>query len=154
VSAGGNQFGGYYGSFTHGVDASHRVMLPSEWRPSDPDFTFTLLPWPLTKPEYLLVLAPARWDEMQNRMRAQISLTNEAGAAVERKIYGSAVKLRLDRVGRLCLGEELRTRFGIGKEAKLVGRGEKFEIWDAEKLVAKSAQEVPITQATLDALTI
>lgn len=152
MSAGGNEFGGYYGSCTHGVDASHRVMLPSDWRPKDPDFTFTLLPWPLNQPEYILALTPARWAEMQDRMRAQISLTNEAGAVVERKIYGSAVKLRLDRTGRLCLGEDLRTRFRIGKDAKLVGRGDKFEIWATEKLAAHPAQEAPIPENTLASL--
>ena len=33
----------YNGCFTHGVDSSARVMLPSVWRPTDPDTQFAVI---------------------------------------------------------------------------------------------------------------
>lgn len=130
LDGGDSENGGLLGNCTHGVDASHRVMLPIEWRPSDPDYVFTLIPWPVWKPTHVLALTPERWKELAGRIRT-FSLVDEAAAELERAIAGTAQRVRLDKVGRVCLGESLRSALGIGKEATLVGRVDKFEIWNA-----------------------
>ena len=42
--------------------------------------------------------------------------------------------MKLDKVGRLCLPEELANVAGIKQEAVLVGRLNKFEIWATDRL--------------------
>ena len=155
MSAVGTSVTGLYtGCFTHGVDSSARVMLPSVWRPSDPDTVFAVIPWPLDKPEYLLVLPPARWQVMVERLKANASLTNSTSARFERQLAGSTDLMKMDKVGRFCLGEKLTAGVGIGKEATLVGRLDKFEIWDAAKRTAVQAQEPPIPAEQLESLMI
>ena len=131
--------GAFYGTPSYGVDASHRILLPAQWRPKDTDSPFILIPWPVPLPKYILVLTPTRWAQLQERLTSQISLGDEEGADMERMIFGSAEEVRLDRQGRLCLGEKFRARFRIGEKATLVGRGAKFEIWDAETYTAHEA---------------
>ncbi len=142
----------YNGCFTHGVDSSARVMLPSVWRPTDPDTQFAVIPWPLGKKDYLIVLPPARWQVLVERLKAGASLTNQAFARVERELAGAMVLMKMDKVGRFCLGERLTTEAGIGKEATMVGRLDKFEIWDAAKRKAAQAQEASIPAEQLESL--
>lgn len=93
---------------------------------------FTLLPWPLGQAAYLLVLPPARWARLLEGLRS-LSLSNEDAAVVERAIAGEAVRVKLDKVGRLALSESLAARMGFGREVRLVGRFDKFEVWDPER---------------------
>ncbi len=147
-----SETGLYTGCFKHGLDPSLRVMLPSVWRPEDQNTVFAVIPWPLSKPEYLLVLPPQRWQVMVERLKTNSSLTNAAAAKVERKLAGSTVLMKMDKVGRFCLGEKLCLSAGIGKEATLVGRLDKFEIWDAAKHDAAEAQAEPIPAEKLESL--
>jgi MraZ protein len=153
MSAVGTSVTGLYtGCFTHGVDASDRVMVPSVWRPADPDTVFAVIPWPLDQPEFLLVLPPARWQAMIDRLKAAASLTNPKFAKVERKLAGSTFLMKMDKAGRFCLGEKLTAKAGIGEEATLVGRLDKFEIWDAARQEAAEAEDTPISPEELESM--
>jgi len=79
-----------------------------------------------------LVLPPARWNILLERLN-EMSLSDEEAAVVERVIGGSSAHLKLDKVGRLCLPEELTKIAGIKQEAVLVGRLNKFEIWSPDR---------------------
>jgi MraZ protein len=118
----------YTGHFKHGLDGSRRVMLPAKWRPADP-VKFTILPWPIGVEDRLLVLPPERWREMLSKLKTR-SLTDKRVEALEQVIAENAAQVELDKVGRLCLPEELTKLTGITNEAEMVGRLDKFEIWN------------------------
>ena len=122
----------FTGRFHHGIDGSRRVMVPSKWRPKSGKTELTILPWPIGKQQYLLVLPPARWNVLLERLN-EMSLSDDEAAVVERVIGGSSAHLKLDKVGRLCLPEELAKVAGIEQEAVLVGRLNKFEIWSPDR---------------------
>ena len=49
-------------------------------------------------------------------------------------VLGStSTKLTLDKVGRLCLPENLTATAGISDKAQLLGRIDKFELWNPDK---------------------
>ena len=130
----------FHGSFTRGIDDSRRVMLPSEWKPEDPKLVFRAIAWPLKTKHYLLVLTPDRWRVMLDKLKAK-SLNDEQVAVFERVVGANSVSLTLDKVGRFCLPEELANKVGLKKEAKLVGRLNKFEIWSPERFAALAAAD-------------
>jgi len=58
------------------------------------------------------------------------SLSDPRVAALEQEIAENAVQVTLDKVGRICLPEELAKIARITSEAEFVGRLDKFEIWE------------------------
>lgn len=126
----------FEGDFVHGIDASRRVMFPAKWRPKDKQMIFRAILWPLFGPgQYLLVLPPQRWRVMVAKLQTR-SLLDERVAAMERRIGATSTRLELDRVGRFFLPENLAQAAGLDKEAKFVGRVDKFEIWSPERYQA------------------
>lgn len=128
-------------------------MLPARWRPADTSIKFTILPWPIGSEDRLLVLPPERWREMLAKLR-QRSLSDPRVAALEQEIAENAVQVMLDKVGRICLPEELTRAARITNEAEFVGRLDKFEIWEPgareavrqqnKKLAAEVAKEIDL----------
>lgn len=143
----------YTGHFRHGIDGSRRVMLPARWRGADRDQKLTVLPWPIGAEDRLLVLPPERWREMVAKLKSR-SLSDPRIAALEQEIAENAVQVTLDKVGRICLPEELASVAKITTEAELVGRLDKFEIWEPgareavrtenRKLAAEVAKEIDL----------
>ena len=128
-------------------------MLPAKWRGSDPKQKLTILPWPIGAEDRLLVLPPERWREMVAKLKSR-SLSDPRIAALEQEIAENAVQVTLDKVGRICLPEELAAVAKITTEAELVGRLDKFEIWEPSakeatraqnrKLAAEAAKEIDL----------
>jgi MraZ protein len=143
----------YTGHFRHGIDGSRRIMFPAKWRPAQADVKFTILPWPIGAEDRLLVLPPERWREMLQKLKAR-SLSDPRVAALEQEIAENAAQVVLDKVGRICLPEEMARRAGITNEAEFVGRLDKFEIWEPnareavraqnKKLAAEVAREIDL----------
>jgi MraZ protein len=108
-----------------------------------------LLLWPVTTREYLLVLPPSRWDVIQENLE-NLSLTDDQAAMVERLISSSTFMRSVDSYGRLPLPEEAARSVGIESEAMLVGRLNKFEVWNPSRFAATLAN--PDAQLIANAL--
>ena len=128
----------YIGQHLRGVDRA-RVILPTEWRPGAETNDLAVIPWPVNKPEFLLVLPPARWEMLVRNLEG-MSLGDEQAAVLERHIGANAFKKQVDAYGRLALPEAQARAVGIGDEAMLVGRMTKFEVWNPTKFNETLAQ--------------
>ena len=104
-------------------------MLPAKWRPREANTKFTVLPWPIGVEDRLLVLPPERWREMLQKLKTR-SLSDPRIEALEQEIAENATQVTPDKVGRICLTEEHARAVKITSEAELVGRLDKFEIWE------------------------
>ena len=129
-------------------------MVPREWRPADNSTVFTILPWPLKRPDHLLVLPPVRWASAEQRLKSGFSLTSKQGALVQRVVAGSAVRKPLDDAGRLCLGEKLTGLVSLSGKAGLVGCLDRFEIWEPGRLAEAMGEIEQVPDETLDQLMI
>ena len=138
----------YLGQHLRGVDHG-RIILPTEWRTQGSPREFMVAVWPVTTKEYLLVLPPSRWEVIQRNLEG-LSLTDEQAATVERLISSSTFKRSLDSYGRLPLPEEPARMLGIENEAILVGRMNKFEVWNPARFAAVLAN--PDTQRIAEAI--
>jgi MraZ protein len=143
----------YLGQHLRGVDHG-RVILPVDWRPAHSPKDFTVLVWPVTTREYLLVLPPSRWEVIQKNLE-DLSLTDDQAAVVERLISSSTFMRSLDNYGRLPLPEEATKSLGIESEAMLVGRLNKFEVWNPSRFATKLANpDVQLIATALKAIKI
>lgn len=131
----------YLGQHLRTLDAG-RIILPSEWRPAGSARDFMVIMWPVTTREYFLVLPPARWEVLQRNL-AELSLADDQAATIERLIGSSTFKRSLDGYGRLPLPEEASRAMGIENEATLVGRMNKFEVWNSARLAGALAKPGP-----------
>ena len=52
---------------------------------------------------------------------------------LRRLIGGKSDRVTLDKSGRICLPDPMAKAAGIGKDAKLVGLVDRFEIWSMER---------------------
>lgn len=128
----------YLGQHLRGVDHG-RIILPTEWRAKGAPTEFMIIVWPVLAPEYLLVLPPSRWEVIQRNLE-NLSLTDEQAALVERLMGSRTFKKSLDRYGRLPLPEGPSRALGIESEAMLVGRMNKFEVWNPSRFAAALAE--------------
>ncbi len=130
----------FHGDFTYGLDQSRRVMCPAKWRPEDKKTVFRAILWPIAAPQFLLVLPPDRWNLMIAKLRTR-SLQDERVAALERRMGATSVELVMDQAGRFALPEHLAKAAGLEKEAQLVGRLDKFEIWNPARYQGNMARD-------------
>jgi len=130
----------FHGEFRHGIDDSRRVMLPAKWRPEDSGMVFRLVPWPVNVEECLLVLPPERWAVMMQKLKTN-RMQDRRVAALERVLGGTSAALTLDKVGRLCLPENIAKAAALEKEAVFVGRLDKFEIWSPARYKVSTIQD-------------
>jgi len=130
----------FQGDFSYGVDDSRRVMIPAKWRPKDPKVVFTAILWPIQAEEFLLVLPPERWKTLLETFKTK-PLSDKKAATLERVIGATSASMLLDKAGRFCLPDHLAIPAGIDKEARFVGRLEKFEIWSPKRYQAATPQE-------------
>jgi DNA-binding transcriptional regulator/RsmH inhibitor MraZ len=123
-------------------------MLPAKWRPRDPNTKFTVLPWPIGAEDRLLVLPPERWREMLQKLKTR-SLSDPRIEALEQEIAENAAQVTPDKVGRICITEEHARVVKITDEAELVGRLDKFEIWEPAARAAIRAQNKKLAAGVL-----
>ena len=120
----------YYTSrFRHGVDEKRRVQIPAKWRPAKSGVQLTLVVWPKSKEGPCLRVLPPQ--KMAATVRdIEVMPNDDPQKAVLKRIVGSeSVQVTLDKVGRICVPEEMAQAAGLDKEAVLVGVLDAYEIW-------------------------
>ena len=123
----------YNSSYRHGVDGKRRVQIPAKWRPSSPGIEFTLVLWPKSQAGPCVRVLPP--EQMAALMKDISGMPNgDPNKVVLKRFIGSeSVQAPLDKVGRICLPDDMATAAGITDQAVLVGLLDRFEIWSPEK---------------------
>ncbi|MGC8990398.1 MAG: division/cell wall cluster transcriptional repressor MraZ [Verrucomicrobiia bacterium] len=121
----------FMGEYRHRLE-QNRVTLPGRWRQAATTKAFVLVLWPVGVDQHLLALPPGRWAKLLKKT-ADGELTDEELAATERVLGGSVAWVELDNAGRLALPEHMVSRAGIADEVVLVGRLDKFELWEPQR---------------------
>jgi division/cell wall cluster transcriptional repressor MraZ len=144
----------YLNRYSRGVDPSHRLLLPIEWRTKGAPARFTVLLWPIQSPQFLLALPPAGWEDFCLQLRA-IPQSQQDRADLERLLSLHAFFCALDRFGRLPLPEQAINKAAINDKAELIGRTNKFEIWNPARLsTALNKPDVKRLAETLEQINV
>ncbi len=123
----------YNSRHRHGVDEKRRVQIPAKWRPGEGGVQLTLVVWPKSKEGTCLrVLPPEKLAQLLQDIAAMPN--SDPNKAVLKRFIGSeSVQVTLDKVGRICVPEEMAQAAGIADEAVLVGVLDAYEIWSPER---------------------
>lgn len=89
-----------------------------------------------TEENCLLLYPLPAWEEIESKLAALPSF-NKAARRIQRLLIGHATNLEMDAQGRVLLPSELREYAGINKKIKIVGQGNKMEIWSEEEWQAR-----------------
>lgn len=120
----------FVGSFTHSLDAKHRIIFPSTWRnmigESNRLFAF---PHPDDKCLYLYTA-----DEMMrrlNQLRSGGPIDQKDQQAI-RSFTAGADMLVWDAQGRIRIGDNLLAHAEVKEQVVLVGTLTRIELWSLE----------------------
>ena len=119
-------------NFDRSLDSKGRLMLPPEYRDiisATPGTGFKLTCY---DDKCIVVYPKLEWEAFAEQLE---QLKNPSAALRDfRSIFvGRAEDLELDAQGRVRISQSLMRYAGLSKDAKLVGLGSKFEIWDAQR---------------------
>jgi MraZ protein len=80
----------------------------------------------------LLIYPQPSWEPIEKKLNS-LSSFNPQSRSLQRLIVGNACDVEMDGTGRILVVTPLRQFASLVKDIVLVGQGEKFELWDAEK---------------------
>ena len=82
--------------------------------------------------DYCLLIYPyPDWEDIERKL-VRLPGLNKKIRRLQRLMVGYATEMELDGHGRILLPRELREFAGLGRQAILIGQGNKFELWDEE----------------------
>jgi MraZ protein len=135
------------------TDEKRRLQMPVKWRPESKDemeqVEYNLIAWTHNGVENAcLRVLPS---ELFDKWIAQInSLPFDDPKAEEQRRMGSKTdNVTMDRNGRICLPDGLRTLVGLGDKVLLIGCFDRFEIWDPERYKKMNSGVVVKGEATI-----
>lgn len=116
----------FRGIHTISIDAKGRFTVPTRYREELGQKIVLTID---TEETCLLMYRTEEWQDIENNLQRLPSF-NPAARRIQRLLIGHATDLELDSNARVILPAELRDYAHLDKHIKLVGQGNKFEIWD------------------------
>ena len=113
------------------LDAKGRLAIPTRYRERIAASCDGQLVATVDKDYCLLIYPFPDWEEIEQKLVALPSLHKQV-RRLQRLMVGYATEIDIDGHGRILLPRELREFAGLGRQAILLGQGNKFELWDEE----------------------
>ena len=126
----------FMGEYNHTVDAKGRLIVPSKFREQLGD------EFVVTKglDGCLFVYENTEWKILEEKLKA-LPLTNANARKINRFFLAGAALCEVDKQGRILLPAVLREFAGIGKDAVMVGVGNRIEIWSKESWMSANVYD-------------
>ena len=118
------------------LDAKGRLAIPTRYRERIAVRCDNQLVATVDKDYCLLIYPYPDWEDIEQKLVKLPSLNKQA-RRLQRLMVGYATEIDIDGHGRILLPRELREFAGLGRQAILLGQGNKFELWDEESWNAK-----------------
>jgi MraZ protein len=124
----------FTGEYRHQIDDKGRLAVPSKMRVLLAG-TFYVARW---LDACLAILPGNEWDAIADKV-AGLPMTDPRSRALERRLYGGAVEMELDRQGRILVPQHLREFAGLQGEVFVIGARSHAEIWAPDRWDAQRA---------------
>ena len=118
------------------LDAKGRFAIPTRYRERIAARCEGQLIATVDKDYCLLIYPYPDWEEIERKLM-RVSSMNKKTRRLQRLMVGHATEVEVDGHGRILLSRELREFAELGRQAVLIGQGNKFELWDEERWSAK-----------------
>ena len=126
----------FMGEYNHTADAKGRLIVPSKFREQLGD------EFVVTKglDGCLFVYENTEWKILEEKLK-KLPLTNANARKINRFFLAGAALCEVDKQGRILLPAVLREFAGIGKDAVMVGVGNRIEIWSKESWMSANVYD-------------
>lgn len=134
----------FSGAYVNGVDAKHRLSVPSALRETIEarSQVKALVLGPADHAPCLVGYDITHYERLQAGLAEQFAGDFGPARSVKaRTLFGLAEQLKYDDTGRIVLTPTLRDMGEIGGEALFLGAGDYFELWAPELLLAQEGQD-------------
>ena len=119
----------FLGEYDHSLDDRARVTLPRKIRQEIEDREIVLA---RGYEGCIFGFDRTSW-ERESAKHLETPVTDEKGREVRRYLFAAAEKVEIDKLGRILLPALLKEYAAIGREVKIIGTGDHFEIWDVKR---------------------
>lgn len=117
------------------VDIKGRTAIPMRYRSIfQTDQSSALIITIDLKGLCLWLYTLTQWNSIVQKLQTLPSLDSEV-IRLQRLLIGHALEVELDSQGRFLIPSVLRNCVGLSKHVVLMGQGNRFELWDTDKLV-------------------
>jgi len=113
------------------LDAKGRLAIPTRYRERLAARCEGQLVVTVDKDYCLLIYPFPDWEEIERKL-VRLPSMNKQARRLQRLMVGYATEIDIDNHGRILLPRELREFAGLGRQAMLIGQGNKFELWDEQ----------------------
>ncbi|MCO6429194.1 division/cell wall cluster transcriptional repressor MraZ [Nitrosomonas communis] len=114
------------------LDSKSRFAVPAKYRDELSSRCAGNLVITADPSRCLLIYPQPAWEPIEKKLNS-LSSFDPQSRSLQRLIVGNACDVEMDSAGRILVVMPLRQFAGLTKDIVLVGQGEKFELWDAEK---------------------
>lgn len=128
----------FYGTTRLTMDDKHRIVIPARPRKKLMDMCEGEVVMTARTREHILLYPLPEFEALLARLD-QLPDLDQASNDFKLSFTANARDESIDRAGRLLLGADLRERAGLSKGVMLVGRGNRFELWDEGRWNAEAA---------------
>ena len=126
------------------LDSKGRVAIPTRYRDAIIARCEGRLMATIDRDPCLLIYPLPDWEVFERRLM-RLPGNKPAIRAFQRRLVGHAVEMEMDSHGRVLISKELREIAGLERQVKLIGQGNKFELWDEgrwDEWMARSNEQV------------
>ena len=111
------------------LDDKGRMVMPTRHRERLRELAEGRVVVTIDRDQCLLIYPQPEWEIIERKLMALPTLHAQS-RRLQRLMVGHATELQLDGHGRLLLAPELREFAALGRQAMLIGQGNRFELWD------------------------
>jgi len=117
----------FLGQYDHSIDEKGRLIVPSKYRESlGNDFIITF-----GLDTCLFVYPISEWKTISEKIKS-FPLGKKDARAFSRILFSRALNCSMDNQGRINIAKYLKDYAQIKKEIKIIGVGDRIEIWSNE----------------------
>jgi len=133
----------FIGDYTHAVDTKNRVAIPSSFRRNFPTGTEDHIALLRGATGCIEAHVRPEWRSYAQRFR-NLGRYNKEDLVLRRLLFSGTNEIELDGQMRVLLPKALMEMAGIGTEARFIGQGSFFEIWNPQRFDDFVAQNMPL----------
>jgi MraZ protein len=111
------------------LDDKGRMVMPTRHRERLRELAEGRVVVTIDRDQCLLIYPQPEWEVIERKLMALPTLHAQS-RRLQRLMVGHATELQLDGHGRLLLSPELREFAALGRQAMLIGQGNRFELWE------------------------
>lgn len=127
----------FYGTTRLTMDDKHRLVIPARPRKKLMDMCDGEVVMTARTRDHVLLYPQPEFEALLARLDRMPDL-DQASNDFKLSFTANARDESIDRAGRLLLCSDLRERAGLMKSVMLVGRGNRFELWDEARWNAEA----------------